>query len=105
MRIVVSVAIALVLSASHPVNAAGKGKRPAVCKVDSDCTLVPADCCGCEDGGKQKAIPVRDEARYQKARRARCAETMCSAVVSQDSSCAITAAVCKEGQCSLAPSP
>lgn len=105
MRIVVFAAVALVLSAASPVNAKGKDKRPAVCKVDSDCTLVPADCCGCEGGGKQKAILVRDKARDQKARRARCAETLCSAVVSQDSSCAVTVAVCKEGQCALAPSP
>jgi hypothetical protein len=100
MRIVVCAVVALVLSSSGLVGAENKGK-PA-CKVDSDCALVPTDCCDCNNGGKQKAILARDRASYERSRQGRCTDTLCPAVVSQDPSCAAMAAVCKEGRCSLA---
>ena len=102
MRIVVWAAVVLVLSVSSLVRAESKGQA---CKADSDCALVAADCCGCKGGGKQKAIPAREKASYERKRQARCADTLCTTVMSRDSSCAETAAaVCKEGQCSLAQS-
>ena len=82
------------------VAAGGAASAPA-CHVDSDCVLVPEDCCGCQAGGKQKALPKKDRARYQRAREAHCTDTLCAAVISQDPSCAATSAVCKEGQCTL----
>jgi hypothetical protein len=103
MRIVVGALIALVVLAAGLGRAESKNKRSA-CKVDADCTLVPADCCGCGGGGKQKAIPAREKASHERARQARCADTLCAAVISEDSSCAAAAAVCKEGQCALASS-
>jgi hypothetical protein len=102
MRMVIGAVVALVVSACGLVQA--EGKSGPACKADSDCVLVPTDCCGCNNGGKQKAIPARAKASYERARQARCADTMCAAVVSTDSSCAATTAVCKEGQCSLASS-
>jgi len=78
MRIVVCAAVALVVSASGLVRAENKSKPD--CKVDSDCALVPADCCGCSNGGKQKAIPAREKAKYERERQARCADTLCAAV-------------------------
>ena len=109
MRIVVWAAVVLVLSVSSLVRAESKGQA---CKADSDCALVAADCCGCKGGGKQKErrhIPVdeaaREKASYERKRQACCADTLCTTVMSRDSSCAETAAaVCKEGQCSLAQS-
>lgn len=95
-------AVAFIVSVSGSIRAENKSK-PA-CKVDSDCALVPADCCDCSNGGKQKAILARDKATYERARQGRCADTLCAAVVSQDPSCAATSAVCKEGKCSLASS-
>ena len=71
------------------------------CQVDSDCVLVPDDCCGCTGGGKQRALPKKGKAGFERARQARCADTMCPAVMSQDPSCAATSAVCKEGKCTL----
>lgn len=81
-------------------GAAAKGAAVA-CQVDSDCVLVPDDCCGCTGGGKQRALPKKDKAGYERARQARCAGTLCAAVMSQDPTCAATSAVCKEGKCTL----
>jgi len=96
MRLAWKAAMALVLAAAPDAAAA-----PSACRVDSDCVLVPDDCCGCTDGGKQKAIPKRDKTPHERARQARCAETLCAAVMSQDPSCAAVSAVCKEGKCTL----
>ena len=92
---------AVVLAGLMLAVAPGAAAGPAACHVDSDCVLVPDDCCGCPGGGKQKAIPKKDKASYQRARQARCADTLCAAVISQDPSCAATSAVCKEGKCTL----
>lgn len=81
-------------------GAAAKGAAGA-CHVDSDCVLVPDDCCGCTGGGKQRALPKKDKVGYERSRQARCAGTLCTEVMSQDSSCASAGAVCKEGKCTL----
>jgi hypothetical protein len=93
--------VAVVVAGSVPAAAPGMTTGAAACRVDSDCVLVPDDCCGCPGGGKQKALPKKDKASYQRARQARCADTLCPAVMSQDPSCAATSAVCKEAQCTL----
>jgi hypothetical protein len=101
MRIAWKVALAtagLVLALAS--GAAAKGGE-AVCKANSDCVLVPDDCCGCTGGGKQKALPKKDKAGAERARQARCAGTLCAEVMSQDPSCAATSAICKEGKCTL----
>jgi hypothetical protein len=79
----------------------GVAAAASACQVDSDCVLVPDDCCGCTGGGKQRALPKKDKAGFERARQARCADTLCPAVMSQDPSCAATSAVCKEGKCTL----
>ena len=79
----------------------GVAAAASACQVDSDCVLVPDDCCGCTGGGKQRALPKKDKAGFERARQARCAGTLCPAVMSQDPSCAATSAVCKEGKCTL----
>jgi hypothetical protein len=95
---VATVIAGLVLASAS--GAAAKGAA-AVCQANSDCVLVPADCCGCTGGGKQKAVSKKDRAGSEKARRARCAGTLCAEVMSQDPSCAATSAICKEGKCTL----
>ena len=101
MRIVWKAAIvaAGLVSAVAP-GVVAKGAAVA-CQVDSDCVLVPYDCCGCTGGGKQRALSKKDKAGYERARQARCAGTLCAAVMSQDPTCAATSAVCKEGKCTL----
>jgi hypothetical protein len=83
---------------------AGKSKAPAApteCKVDADCVVVPDDCCSCNEGGKQRAILKKDQAAYEKDRKKRCAETMCTEVMSQDPSCS-QKPFCGAGICELA---
>lgn len=95
---VATVTAGLVLASAS--GAAAKGSA-AACKVDSDCVLAPDDCCGCSGGGKQKALPKKDRAGSERARQARCADTLCAEVMSQDPSCAATSAICREGKCTL----
>jgi hypothetical protein len=80
-----------------------RAKAPAAsvdCKTDADCVAVPDDCCPCSEGGKQRAIPKKQKATYEKDRHKRCGETMCTETVSQDPSCA-QVAFCGAGICEL----
>jgi hypothetical protein len=97
MRIAWKAAIVVAALAPAPRAAAAA----AACQADSDCVLVSDDCCGCTGGGKQRALRKKDRAGYERARQARCAGTLCAAVMSQDPSCAATSAVCKEDKCTL----
>jgi hypothetical protein len=86
----------------------GKSKAPAAgtadCKTDSDCVVVLDDCCSCNEGGKQRAIPRKEQATYEKDRRKRCTGTMCTEVMSQDPSCS-QRAFCGAGICELGEPP
>src|SRR6185369_17222980 len=113
--LVVAAAAALAVIAS--VAAAGataaetraRGKKPdaaaAACKRDADCVLVPVDCCPCSAGGQQRALPAKEKAAYERERQGRCADTMCTAMMSTDPSCEATKAVCKAGACALGGPP
>jgi hypothetical protein len=70
------------------------------CKTDADCVSVPDDCCGCEQGGKQHAIPKKQKDAYDKDRKKRCAKTECIEMMSQDPSCS-QHAFCGAGICEL----
>jgi hypothetical protein len=87
----------------------GRAKAPAGgtadCKTDADCVAVADDCCSCTEGGKQHAIPKKDKAAYEKERRKRCTETLCTETLSQDPSCG-QRAFCGAGICELGePAP
>lgn len=83
-------------------------KAPAAetadCKKDSDCVVVPDDCCACNQGGKQHAIPKKEKDAYEKARKKRCTGTMCTEAMSQDASCT-KRAFCGAGICELEDPP
>jgi hypothetical protein len=83
---------------------AGKGKAAATgsadCKTDADCVVVTDDCCPCSEGGKQRAIPKKERAAYEKDRHKRCQGTMCTEAISQDPSCS-QRAMCGAGICEL----
>ena len=66
-----------------------------------DCVLVTDGCCGCNEGGKQRAIPARARDGYEKKRKAVCRKTMCPALMSEDPTCLAPHAVCKAGTCGL----
>ena len=70
------------------------------CKTDKDCVLVPDDCCTCEQGGKQRAIPKKQKDGYEKDRKKRCAKTECIEMMSQDPSCT-QKPFCGAGICEL----
>ncbi len=45
-------------------------ERPSTmpdCAVDADCTRVREDCCGCDSGGEDTAVPVADAASFDQA--------------------------------------
>lgn len=81
-------------------GAGKRERRTAECQKDADCVLVPDGCCGCHEGGKQRAIPARARAAHERKRQETCRETLCPAVMSQHASCEAQA-VCKEGTCAL----
>jgi hypothetical protein len=95
---------AVLLVAASPGVEAKRGKSSpagaAACKKDADCVAVAADCCSCSEGGKQRAIPKKERARYEKERHERCAGTACTQVMSQDPTCA-QKPVCAAGICEL----
>jgi hypothetical protein len=96
------------LGDSFPAQATRHRKSPAAatadCKTDSDCVAVPDDCCSCNEGGKQHAIPKSQKDAYEKARKKRCAGTMCTEVMSRDPSCSMRA-FCGAGICELEAAP
>jgi hypothetical protein len=87
-------------------SAKGHAKAPAStddCKTDKDCVLVIDDCCSCEQGGKQRAIPKKQKDAYEKDRKKRCADAACTDVMSTDPSCSAKP-FCGAGICELGDS-
>lgn len=80
---------------SKPPNAV---ERDA-CSTADDCTLVEA-CCGCSAGGKRVAIRKDAVAEYDATRPKRCGDSVCTAVMSQHSSCNAEAG-CDAGRCKV----
>lgn len=78
-----------------PPNAADRD----TCASDDDCTLVEA-CCGCTAGGRRVAIRKDAVAEYDATREARCADTVCAAMMSEHSSCHAEA-TCASGRCKV----
>jgi hypothetical protein len=72
------------------------------CESDSDCMLVPTDCCDCSMGGKNKAISVAYNGTWRQEYTKKCSgtEVACLAVVSNDPSCSSTAS-CINKECAL----
>lgn len=71
------------------------------CRSDSDCMLTPADCCGCNQGGKQRAINKKSAVANAKKRKEACAHTLCIQMISKDPSCKATHADCVKNICVL----
>src|SRR5437868_335577 len=67
--------------------ARAKTAATAECQADTECVLVADGCCGCSEGGKQRAVPRKGRDAYEKKRKAVCRETMCPQLMSEDPSC------------------
>jgi hypothetical protein len=89
----------LLIAAPAQSGPKGKTKKAAAevaeCQDDTDCVLVAEGCCGCNEGGKQRAVPKKARETYEKKRAAICKNTMCPQLMSEDTSC-VARAVCKE---------
>ena len=105
-----AVALGAALLGARGAEAKPARKAPAAtvdCKKDADCVAVVDDCCPCSEGGKQRAIPKKDQAGYEKDRHKRCQGTACTEVMSQDATCAqkpfCAAGICELGDAAAAP--
>ena len=112
LALIASLVVALGWSTLTEAKRGRRKAAPAVsgaadCKVDRDCILVQDDCCPCSQGGKQRAIPKKDQAGYEKDRRKRCEGTACTEVMSQDATCEqkpfCAAGICELGEPAAAP--
>ena len=74
------------------------------CKKDADCVVVVDDCCPCSEGGKQHAIPKKENDAYEKDRKKRCHDTACTEAVSNDPTCS-QVPICAAGICELGEPP
>jgi hypothetical protein len=70
------------------------------CKVAADCAAVDEECCTCAQGGKQVAVAASAAAAYRKKSAAKCKDVMCTAMMSNDPSCA-KVPDCVAGKCVL----
>ena len=69
------------------------------CVLDSDCVLTKADCCGCNQGGKQLGVNKEHINQIRAKSASACAETLCVQVISKDASCKAREAKCEAGVC------
>ncbi|HXW60928.1 MAG TPA: hypothetical protein VEK06_05285 [Myxococcota bacterium] len=77
-----------------------KAELKASCREDEDCTTIKKDCCGCRQGGSQRAI-VKDQVEKAKEElKTRCSGVMCIQAISTDDSCTKNS-LCKSGNCVL----
>lgn len=84
-------------AAGCTVCACPGGPVAAQCQLDGDCARVPGDCCGCERGGVDLAVPAGEAAGYVDSLGCTGAEA-CPGV----STCEAGAEVrCLSGQCTL----
>ncbi len=110
LALIASLVVALGWSTLTEAKRGRRKAAPAVsgaadCKVDRDCILVQDDCCPCSQGGKQRAIPKKNKAAYEKDRKKRCtADTVCTEMMSQDPSCS-QVPFCGAGICELGAPP
>jgi hypothetical protein len=106
--VVIAVAAAgfgLSFAAEAAKKTKGKGKADTVdCKTDKDCVAVTDECCSCNQGGKQRAIPKKQMEAYEKDRKKRCTDAACTEMMSTDPSCS-QQPFCAAGICELTDPP
>lgn len=71
------------------------------CVKDDDCSIIAADCCGCNASGWQSAILSTHSAAALECRSDKCATIVCAQVISSHASCRTNNATCVLGSCVL----
>jgi hypothetical protein len=84
--------------AHNPSDVGAQEQIGKACANNADCTVVKEDCCGCSQGGKQKAIAKSLVKGFISELDAKCGDMMCIQMISNDPSCK-KSAVCRDGQC------
>ena len=72
------------------------------CSTGDDCDLVDA-CCGCSAGGTRIAIRKDAVAGFLATRDQRCADVVCTQMISTDPTCDAEAVCGNRGRCRVAP--
>jgi len=72
------------------------------CTTADDCDLVDA-CCGCNAGGKRIAIRKDAVAGFLATRDQRCADVVCTQMISTDPTCDAEAICGSRNRCRVAP--
>lgn len=70
------------------------------CQSDSDCTIVPADCCGCNAGGENTAININYREQWSEKLADECKNVFCPQVMSDHWTC-FAGVECKNNVCTL----
>lgn len=72
-----------------------------ICEKNEDCILYTADCCGCNQGGKQGTINKKFVDQLSERKKQLCATTVCIQMISNDPSCKATSAACINATCTI----
>jgi hypothetical protein len=93
-------AVAAAVRAIPPAPKGPPYVPPLSCATDDDCALAPAGCCGCSEGGQNRALSKSALGAWEAARTGRCTEVVCAQGMSDDPTCSASAR-CVEGTCRL----
>jgi hypothetical protein len=70
------------------------------CVADTDCDIVPKECCPCNHGGKVIAV-AKNMRQHTKFESGACKDRVCPMFISKDPSCKASGVKCVAGKCQL----
>lgn len=70
------------------------------CRDNAGCALIKADCCGCQQGGKQRAVALAQAKEEEALSTKDCEGRVCMQMISTHESCQ-QSSVCENGRCIL----
>jgi hypothetical protein len=89
------------VDAAPTVERAVPAVERGTCASHADCVAIVDGCCDCAHGGKQRAVPRRNQAKQLFAQRASCGkDVLCVTMMSNDASCRQRAA-CVDHVCAM----
>ena len=99
-KIIALVTVLLLFVAACTPSANPKNYLEKPCNENKDCLKVASGCCGCVNGGIDKAISNNRLEEYHAERKVECKNVLCPKVISNDISCSLNPE-CIEGTCKL----